>query len=117
MMRLSAINNGLILTLALAAILTVFIGIASSWADFSLEAHLRKRDGSLFHGFRLNVYQGEVTADYTRYSYGEERIGQGRENARQFLKENPDIAEDLEAKVREHAGIPAPSAKDGGEDS
>jgi recombination protein RecA len=51
------------------------------------------------------------------YSYGEERIGQGRENARQFLKGNPDITEELERKVREHGGIPAPSAAIGGEDS
>ena len=35
------------------------------------------------------------------YSYGTERIGQGKENARQYLKENPRIAQELEAKLRE----------------
>ena len=35
------------------------------------------------------------------YSYGEERIGQGKENARQFLKDNPAIAATLEATLRE----------------
>jgi recombination protein RecA len=35
------------------------------------------------------------------YSYGEERIGQGRENAKQFLESNPDIRMELENKVRE----------------
>ncbi len=35
------------------------------------------------------------------YSYGEERIGQGRENAKQFLESNPDIRTELENKVRE----------------
>ncbi len=39
------------------------------------------------------------------YSYGEERIGQGRENARQFLKDNTDIAARLEGQVREHYDI------------
>jgi recombination protein RecA len=34
------------------------------------------------------------------YSYGEERIGQGRENAKQFLEDNPDIARDLDVKLR-----------------
>ncbi len=34
------------------------------------------------------------------YSYGEERIGQGRENAKQFLTDNPDIATTLETKIR-----------------
>lgn len=34
------------------------------------------------------------------YSYGDTRIGQGRENAKQFLKENPQIANEIEGKVR-----------------
>ena len=37
------------------------------------------------------------------YSYGEERLGQGRENAREFLKENPDIAEEIEEKILREA--------------
>lgn len=41
------------------------------------------------------------------YSYGEERIGQGRENAKTFLEENPEILEIVEAKVREHYFKPA----------
>ncbi|MEW6352302.1 MAG: recombinase RecA [Thermodesulfobacteriota bacterium] len=39
------------------------------------------------------------------YSYGEERIGQGRENARTFLRENPDIMEAIRNKVLEKMGI------------
>lgn len=35
------------------------------------------------------------------FSYGEERLGQGRENAKAFLRDNPDVAEEIEAKVRE----------------
>ncbi len=42
------------------------------------------------------------------FSYGEERLGQGRENARQFLKEHADIAAELERKIREAHGLPAP---------
>jgi len=38
-------------------------------------------------------------------SYGDMRIGQGRENAKQFLKENPDLANELERKIREHLGL------------
>ncbi len=37
------------------------------------------------------------------YSYGEERLGQGRENAREFLKENPDIADEIEVKILDEA--------------
>ncbi len=39
------------------------------------------------------------------YSYGEQRIGQGRENAKSFLDENPDVARDVEAKVLGALGI------------
>jgi recombination protein RecA len=38
------------------------------------------------------------------YSYNGERIGQGRENARDFLKANPSISDEIEAKVREKLG-------------
>jgi len=39
------------------------------------------------------------------YSYGEQRIGQGRENAKGFLAENADVADEVEVKVREILGI------------
>ena len=39
------------------------------------------------------------------YSYKGERIGQGRENARQFLKDNPDIREDLDTELRRVLGL------------
>lgn len=42
------------------------------------------------------------------YSYNEERVGQGRENAKQFLKENPDITQTIEDKIREYYGLDTP---------
>lgn len=39
------------------------------------------------------------------YAYGETRIGQGRENAKTFLKEHPDMCREIENKVREHYGL------------
>ena len=41
------------------------------------------------------------------YSFREERLGQGREAAKTFLKENPGTAEEIEAKIREQAGLAA----------
>ena len=38
------------------------------------------------------------------YSYDSQRIGQGRENAKVFLKQNPDIANKIEAQVRANSG-------------
>ncbi|QTN22913.1 recombinase RecA [Rhizobacter sp. AJA081-3] len=40
------------------------------------------------------------------YAYNGEKIGQGKDNAREFLKENPEIAYEIENKVREAVGIP-----------
>ncbi|MCI8425822.1 MAG: DNA recombination/repair protein RecA, partial [Adlercreutzia sp.] len=40
------------------------------------------------------------------YTYGEERLGQGREAAKQTLKENPELREEIENKVREAFEIP-----------
>ncbi|MEP7283601.1 MAG: recombinase RecA, partial [Rubrivivax sp.] len=41
------------------------------------------------------------------YAYNGEKIGQGKDNAREFLRENPDMAREIENKVRESLGIPA----------
>ena len=49
---------------------------------------------------------GIVSRSGTWYSYGDIRLGQGRENAKQFLQENPEVAEELENKAREAAGLP-----------
>lgn len=43
------------------------------------------------------------------YAYGDERIGQGRENAKQFLKANPAVREEIANKIRESFGIAAGS--------
>ena len=53
------------------------------------------------------------------YSYGEVRLGQGRENAKRFLRENEDLADELESKLREVLGLPAmrPKVKPAGSKS
>ncbi|WP_440602753.1 recombinase RecA [Bacillus sp. GB_SG_008] len=50
------------------------------------------------------------------YSYNEERLGQGRENAKQFLKENPEITDEIAFFIREHHGIGEEAASGSGED-
>lgn len=39
------------------------------------------------------------------YSFKEERLGQGRENSKQYLKENPDVASEIETLIRDHHGL------------
>jgi recombination protein RecA len=48
----------------------------------------------------LGVKQGYVEKAGAWYSYNGERIGQGKENVREFLKQNPDIASEIEARIR-----------------
>ena len=49
----------------------------------------------------IGVAQGLVEKSGSWYSYNGERIGQGKENARTFLEQHPDIARDIETKLRE----------------
>ncbi|MDZ4803909.1 MAG: recombinase RecA [Candidatus Eisenbacteria bacterium] len=56
----------------------------------------------------IGVEKGIIEKSGTWMSYGGERLGQGRENARQFLKSHPDIMNELDAKVRAALGIGEP---------
>jgi recombination protein RecA len=62
------------------------------------------REGDLID---LGVDKGILEKSGTWISFGGERMGQGRENARVFLKENKDIREKLEAALRKKLGIPS----------
>ena len=55
------------------------------------------------------VDQGIVEKSGTWYSLKNERIGQGRENAKKYLQENPVVLNDLEAKLREALGLRTPA--------
>ena len=75
----------------------------------------------------LGVKAGVVEKSGSWFSCGDQRIGQGRENAKEFLTENSDIAEEIEAAVRANAGliaeaiigepIPAADVDDDGSDN
>ena len=74
----------------------------------------------------LGVKGGIIEKSGSWYSHDSQRIGQGRENARRFLADNPDIAASIEAQVRKNAGLiaeemlagpDADSDEDGGEEA
>ena len=62
------------------------------------------------------VAAGVVEKSGAWFSFEGERIGQGRENARQFLKANPAMADTIEAKVRANAGLVADAMLTGPEE-
>jgi recombination protein RecA len=53
----------------------------------------------------LGVKSGIVEKSGAWFSYDSQRLGQGRENSRQFLKDNPQIADAIEKGVRESSGL------------
>jgi recombination protein RecA len=67
------------------------------------------REGEILE---LGVLHGVVDKSGAWFAYKKDRIGQGKDNAREYLKEHPELAAELEAKIREKAGVgkPAPIA-------
>ncbi len=61
------------------------------------------REGNLVD---IGVNYDLVNKSGAWFSIGDTRIGQGRENAKQYLAENPEVAFELEQKIREKAGLP-----------
>ena len=60
------------------------------------------REGSLID---YGVDQAIVKKSGAWYTYEGDQLGQGKENSRNFLKDNPDLADELEKKIKEKLGI------------
>jgi recombination protein RecA len=58
----------------------------------------------------LGVTHKLVDKSGSWYAYNGEKIGQGKDNAREYLKEHPEIAQEIEAKIRAAVGVSNPSA-------
>jgi len=65
------------------------------------------REGGLLD---MGILTGVLSKYGAWINYGEQRLGQGRENAKQFMREHPDVAAEVEQKVRERSGNAAPTA-------
>jgi recombination protein RecA len=62
------------------------------------------REGSLID---VGVEQGIIRKSGAWYTYENDQLGQGKENVRSFLRDNPDLADELEKKIKEKLGIGA----------
>jgi recombination protein RecA len=71
------------------------------------------REGGLLD---MGVTTGVLDKSGAWINYGKARIGQGREAAKQFLREHADVANEIEAKVRERSGAAAVAASPDGEE-
>jgi recombination protein RecA len=81
--------------------------------DIMYGAGISKTGELLDLGVKANV----VEKSGAWFSYNNQRIGQGRENAKQFLADNPEIANAIETQVRSQAGILVGLAADGDEEA
>jgi recombination protein RecA len=64
------------------------------------------REGEILE---LGVLHGVVDKSGAWFAYKKDRIGQGKDNAREYLKERPELAAELEAKIREKVGVAKPT--------
>jgi recombination protein RecA len=60
------------------------------------------REGSLID---MGVEHGLIRKSGAWYTYDGDQLGQGKENARSFLRDNPDLANEIEKKIKEKLGI------------
>ncbi|MGE4291169.1 MAG: recombinase RecA [Desulfovibrio sp.] len=69
----------------------------------------------------MGVEAGIVDKSGAWFAFGSERLGQGKENVRQYLQENPDLAAQIREKLKEHLGVnglpPAKAAAADGDDA
>jgi recombination protein RecA len=70
------------------------------------------REGEIIE---LGVNHRIVEKSGAWYSYSGDRIGQGKDNAREFLREHPEIAQEIEGKIRDAVGVARVGGSSGGE--
>jgi len=103
--RIASIKEGDVVTGSRAKIKVVKNKVAAPFrqAEFDIDyGEGISRAGELVD---LGVEHKHVIKSGAWYAYGDVRLGQGRENAKGFLRENPDVAEEIEAKIRVNLGL------------
>ncbi|MDR5709035.1 MAG: recombinase RecA [Armatimonadota bacterium] len=102
--RTENIKNGEDITGMRARIKVVKNKVAPPFRECEVEILYGKGISKVGSLLDLATAHGLVQKVGTWYSYGDLRLGQGRDNAREFLENNPELASELEAKLREKMG-------------
>jgi recombination protein RecA len=103
--RIAAIKDGDVVTGNRTKVKIVKNKVASPFREAEFDIIYGEgisREGDLID---LGAAQNVVEKSGSWYSYKGERIGQGRENARQFLKDNPDIRQQVDVELRQALGL------------
>jgi recombination protein RecA len=104
--RIAALKDGDVVVGARAKVKIVKNKVAAPFriAEFDIDyGEGISRVGELID---LGVQYNQVAKSGAWYNYGDVRLGQGRENAKQFLRDNPDLADELEQSLRRELGLP-----------
>jgi recombination protein RecA len=105
--RIGAIKDGEVVTGNRTKIKVVKNKVASPFREAEFDIIYGEgisKEGDLID---LGAQKNIIEKSGSWYSYQSERIGQGRENARQFLKDNPDVRLKIDTELRQALGLPA----------
>jgi recombination protein RecA len=105
--RISSIKEGEVVTGSRAKVKVVKNKVAAPFrqAEFDIDyGEGISRTGELID---LGVEHKMVVKSGAWFAYGDVRLGQGRENSKQFLRDNPDVADEIEGRLRQALGLPS----------
>ncbi|MFI5341178.1 MAG: recombinase RecA [Candidatus Methylomirabilales bacterium] len=107
--RISAIKDGEVVTGNRVKVKVVKNKVAPPFREAEFDIIFGEGISRLGGLLDLGVTHKVVERSGAWYAFGGERIGQGRENAKRFLQENPAMADEIEAKLRAALGMVAPA--------
>ena len=107
--RIASLKDGDVVTGSRAKVKVVKNKVAPPFRQAEFDIDYGEGISRLGELVDLGVEHKLVTKSGAWYSYGDVRVGQGRDNSKQFLRDNPDLADEIETKLRELLGLPAPA--------
>ena len=104
--RIAAIKDGDQVTGSRVRIKVVKNKVAAPFRQAEFEIDYGEGISRVGELIDLGLVHSMVTKSGSWYSCGDVRLGQGRENSKQFLRDNPELADELEEKLRDALGLP-----------
>jgi recombination protein RecA len=105
--RIASLKDGEVVTGSRAKVKVVKNKVAAPFRQAEFDIDYGEGISKMGELVDLGVDHKLVVKSGAWYSYGDIRLGQGRDNAKSFLRENPDLAVEVEGKIRERMGMPA----------
>jgi recombination protein RecA len=105
--RIASIKDGEVVTGSRSKVKVVKNKVAAPFRQAEFDIDYGEGISKMGELVDLGVDHKLVVKSGAWYSYGDIRLGQGRDNAKSFLRENPDLAVEVEGKIRERMGMPA----------